>query len=65
VHFFAVPQRDADFFEILIRQIAQALASMRFSAKHWAYSPRPIDVSHSAMSFMQALTAHLVREIIY
>src|SRR5262249_6714897 len=34
---------------------------MRFSAKRWAYSPRPIDVSHSAMSFMQALAAHLVR----
>src|SRR5262245_57189184 len=27
----------------------------------WAYSPRPIDASHSAMSFMQALAAHLER----
>src|SRR6266516_7303704 len=34
---------------------------MRFSAKRCAYSPRPIDASHSAMSFMQALAAHLER----
>src|SRR5260370_31420914 len=32
---------------------------MGFSEKRGAYSPRRMDASHSAMSFMQALAAHL------
>jgi hypothetical protein len=42
-------ERDADFFKVMVGQIAQNLGSMSFSAKRCAYCPRPSVLSQYAI----------------
>jgi hypothetical protein len=44
-----MPKQDAEVLEVLLRQIANDREVNGVSAKRWAYSPKPIDASHSAI----------------